>query len=998
MSLPQLIDTLDALAIPIPLNLSSGASALEGLPLECIQTILGNLSDDCHALYALLLVNKAWFHMVLPFLYKSPMTLIDSTWPKLSSYSQVLKKEPLASASASPGYLDRPSSPMTAPQGYFDEPQPELSLSDITSQEVGEAGGHGAIGGAADSSTHDANSRHGRSLYSNRRTSTTSSNGGGYGSGFGYAPRTHSRSSSHSSTRSMTGDAFLQGRKDAVVQKEQRDRLVKRKKLQVLWVFLNCTLSEEERLAWTSSLQEGEEVEQDRNSDNSNNNVHSTVIKESTLLSLDLNPDLDINLEYFQPMVDYLSFYTHQAHPGLRFITWKLFPTIDDAFTIEWRLISHGPERIRELFLESVQLQDMIPLVSRLEALHKIKTCHESWNIPGSIEFMKIHNEHFGTVRMLELEAYLPENHDTVMSDDFGQLIGQVDHLKVLELSGFEKLQAVLEDIPRGDLKVLRLNCGSLNPQDPLSITPFTATDLSSTNGSTEDGVTNGRMTISTFLSQCRQLEELLLKPVDEGMLEWAVQERRDFQAGVPLTPTSPSSASFARPPQALVPLRIIELSGTDSEHVAMMISQAAEAFQDTLEVIKANSHSYIANRTQKMLSWRFPMPKLRVLKIVGRSNLPFDFRSLQYCPELRILDLSKYSGMRGCQEAGLLNLTYLTKLEYLGLSSFDHLTDSTLRTILGCMPRLKHLRLAIGDTAFSTLGSGSFAYTNSGSMSASGSGVGKNTGSRAPGMFGGLGGSGSGGLSGGASSSSNNSATAGVGSGSDMPYRSPFAAISAASSASTSASASASSSTSPAPVPQLPSSLQTQQQQQQQQQSLGTFNMIVGQIQNQHSPFGHHYHHGHHHHHHHSHHHPPAPPPSLSSTPYHSYMSGATTAGSSIGSTGGAGIGGGMSSSSNSSVSGMGGGGGGGEMASSARSTSSSLMDRFHLENTYLSLEGILDAIDGLSEERDKNQLDKLSIVLGKLDFEEHYRRLELYNQQYQDLEIAVYRYAHAV
>lgn len=83
--------------------------------------------------------------------------------------------------------------------------------------------------------------------------------------------------------------------------------------------------------------------------------------------------------------------------------------------------------------------------------------------------------------------------------------------------------------------------------------------------------------------------------------------------------------------------------------------------------------------------------------------------------------------------------------------------------------------------------------------------------------------------------------------------------------------------------------------------------------------------------------------------------------------------------------------------MASSVRSTSS-LMDRFHLENTYLSLEGILDAIDGLSEDKDKNQLEKLSIVLGKLDFEDHYRRLGLYNQQYQDLEITVYRYAHAV
>lgn len=83
------------------------------------------------------------------------------------------------------------------------------------------------------------------------------------------------------------------------------------------------------------------------------------------------------------------------------------------------------------------------------------------------------------------------------------------------------------------------------------------------------------------------------------------------------------------------------------------------------------------------------------------------------------------------------------------------------------------------------------------------------------------------------------------------------------------------------------------------------------------------------------------------------------------------------------------------GDVTSSVRSTSS-LMDRFHQENNYLSLDGILDAIDGLSES--KNQIKKLSIVLGKQDFEEHYRRLEQYNQLHPDLEITVFRYSHAV
>ena len=69
--------------------------------------------------------------------------------------------------------------------------------------------------------------------------------------------------------------------------------------------------------------------------------------------------------------------------------------------------------------------------------------------------------------------------------------------------------------------------------------------------------------------------------------------------------------------------------------------------------------------------------------------------------------------------------------------------------------------------------------------------------------------------------------------------------------------------------------------------------------------------------------------------------------------------------------------------------------MDRFQMENNYLSLDGIFDAIRGL---RESKRLEKLSIVLPKVDFEENFHRLEMYNLQHPDLEIVVYRYAHGV
>ncbi|KAG0253193.1 hypothetical protein BG011_006499 [Mortierella polycephala] len=905
--------------------------SLESLPLECIQAILENLSNDCRALYGLLLMNKAWFQMVLPFLYRSPMTLIDATWPKLSPYSQVLKKE------VPPTVVSTLASEAGAGAGAGSETETDAAASDQSSSYSGSViitddTRSGMLPPSSDANCA-VNSRIGRSVSSARRTSTASSTGGGYG--YGYAPRNHSRSSSHSSTRSMTGDAFQHGRNEAVLQKDQRERLVKRKKMLVLWVFLNCTLSEKEHRTLESIPNASED--KDKGDNGSNGNINSTnrntdnstahTAPATSLLSQDRNPNLDMDVVFFRPMVDYLSHYTHYYHPGLRFIIWKMFPTIEDAFTIEWRLINHCPWRIRELFLESVQLQDMVPLVAKLETLHRIRTCHESWDVHGSIEFMRQHNQLFGTVRMLELEAYLPDNHDTVMNDDISELISQVDHLKVLELSGFETLRAQLDIIPRRDLKVLRLNCGSLNPDmspTTTSLEEFASAVSDTATASAE--TTDGRMSFSTFLSQCRQMEDLMLKPVDENILEWAVQERRDFQAGhLSSTPSSPSpSTPLAHEPAPhLVPLRTIELSGTDSEHVALAISQAAEAFQDTLEVIKANSYSYKSNRTQRSLSWRCPMPRLRILKIVGRSNLPFDFRSLQYCPALKVLDLSKYSGMRTCSEALLLNIKYLTRLEYLGLSSFDHLTDSTLRTILGCMPGLKHLRLAIGDSASS-------ATVSSAIAGGSGSGKGSSS-ARASGIF--IGGSGS------TSIAPNGD--------SDMLFRSPFSALSLSSSSAASSTPSpVSSFMNTPPAPTAP--------QQQPQQPTGTFNIIVGQIQNQHTQYSYHQ---------------PPPPPSISSSPLYQPFVSTSASGS------------GTSSAY--------------DMASSARSTSS-LMDRFQLENTHLSLEGILDAIDGFSDNKD--QLEKLSIVLGKLDFEDHYRRLEVYNQQHPRLEITVYRYAHAV
>ncbi|KAG0019974.1 hypothetical protein BGZ81_009522 [Podila clonocystis] len=752
------------------------------------------------------------------------MALIDATWPKLSQYCQVLKREPQVDVFVQEQipFSHEASSQSAEPCAIASSPSPSF------------------------------NERVGRDTDPGASSSRV-------------AARTQSRSSSHSSTRSWTVDAFHHDRHEVV---HERERLIRRKKFQVLWLLLNCTITDQEYETVNSSQ----------------------PIKE-TFMSLERKTDLDISVDYFKPATDYLSLYTHYHHPGLRNFIWKLFPAIEDAALVEQRLVTHNPERIRELYLESVQLQDIISLAPRLSCLYRIRTCHESWDIHGCINFMNEHNARFGTIRMLELEAYLPDSYDTPMEENVNELVATVDHLRTLELSGFETLTTDLERIPRVDLKVLRLNCGSLSqPAARPSVTrqSVTPSAVSTPIDATAPGSKEGEpMTVSRFLSQCRKLEELFLKSVDEDMLRWAVAERKDHQAA---QMTCPGSPSVSLPPSnstttvALVPLRIIELSGNDSEHVAMTISQAAEAFQDTLQVIKANSYSYVANRTLTSLAWKCPMPRLEVIKIVGRSNLPFDFQSLQYCPALKILDISKYSGMRACSEALLLNMRYLTQLEYLGLSSFDHLADSTVRTILGCMPLLKHLRLALKDTPVWNMSGSSSAASSSGSSAM------PNPSSSSSPMS--------------SAASSVQESSTGITSGmritgitGDLNTRLNFAAMSVSSQSPV---PSSTSSSSPSPVPMT---------------QLGQPGYRSTSL--------------------------PPPPPSGSS------------------------------------------------------SLRPSLMDRFQMENNYLSLDGILDAIRGL---RESKRLEKLSIVLPKIDFEENFHRLETYNLLNPDLEIVVYRYAHAV
>ncbi|KAG0270133.1 hypothetical protein DFQ27_000434 [Actinomortierella ambigua] len=385
------------------------------------------------------------------------------------------------------------------------------------------------------------------------------------------------------------------------------------------------------------------------------------------------------SLEQYHPTVDYLAFYTHMKHPGLRFVIIQLFPDIDDAADVEYLLVQHAAEKIRTLFLDWLQMDRLVTMAPRFSSLVSLKLGHEELEVQGAIDFVERHQKLYGTIVELDIEAYLPDMFEAKMDPAIGRLVNTCRYLRSLSLSGFESLTLDLSLVPTTYLRTLKIYCGHLGHYmmgDRIAMSDI------------QQEQTEPPISVGQFLSRCRSLEHLMLRSVHKSVLDWAVQERRIFEAtqegGLADSSLAKATMSDTR---------------VDSEQAALVVSQAAEAFADTIESIEIDSFSYQSNPTLTEVAWRKPLPRLQHLRLIGRSNLPFRFSSLNLCPNLRSLDLFRYVGMCGCPETELLHLQSLKQLTRLDLSIYDHLTDWTLDAILSRLDSLQYLRVSLAES-----------------------------------------------------------------------------------------------------------------------------------------------------------------------------------------------------------------------------------------------------------------------------------------------------------
>ncbi|KAG0228082.1 hypothetical protein BGW42_002432 [Actinomortierella wolfii] len=469
-------------------------------------------------------------------------------------------------------------------------------------------------------------------------------------------------------------------------------RLGQSRQVQLLWVFYNCLVNFESG---------------------------ASEATKATIAALGDQVRPWSLLEQYTPTVDYLSFYTQMNHPGLRFVIIQLFPAIDDASPVEQLLVEHAAEKIRCLFLDWLPMDTLIDMVPRFSSLVSLKLGHEELQVQSAIDFVQKHQQLYGTIMELDIQAYLPSIFEAKMDPAIGTLINICQNLRSLSISGFESLMLDLSLLPTAYLRTLKINCGHLRR---------CVTDERGNIVELHSEETESTMSIGQFLSRCRSLEHLMLRSVYKGTLDWAVREKRELEtqqqhsklidrgatksvlndtssvrsfssntSASNTTTTSPDrSPILSYPPVAL---RTIHIAGMDTEQSALVVSQAAEAFADTLESICIDSFSYQSNPTLTEVAWEKPLPRLRHLQLDGRSNLPFRFASLKLCPNLRTLDLSRYIGMRGCPETELLHIQSLKRLERLDLSIFDHLTDWTLDAILSGLTSLRYLRLSLAES-----------------------------------------------------------------------------------------------------------------------------------------------------------------------------------------------------------------------------------------------------------------------------------------------------------
>ncbi|KAF8949959.1 hypothetical protein BGZ46_004826 [Entomortierella lignicola] len=315
----------------------------------------------------------------------------------------------------------------------------------------------------------------------------------------------------------------------------------------------------------------------------------------------------------------------------------------------------------------------LVPQIEFLRNLVRLELLEIPYGckIEPMLEFIRVHDNMHSTLREIKIKG--SEDLNRNLEPTHTQLVRLIQAMQtpqVVDARNWREAILVLLQIPTECLRSLQLGMVDMPPIN---------------------------IAVAEYLEQCVYLEELRMPVREESLFTWAVQKRCQMQKdrngnisrprppqtfssmttipSASLGSTSAMSASMIsstladssssplllRSPwhlrhhsfsgwgdlderQELARIKSLELSGEDNCLIPVL-RDAADAFRDSLEILKAQSLAIAMTldpvQTSMTLSWNWRLSRLSVLDLEGEVASAFDFSALRFCPVLATLRLS---------------------------------------------------------------------------------------------------------------------------------------------------------------------------------------------------------------------------------------------------------------------------------------------------------------------------------------------------------------------
>ncbi|KAF9206994.1 hypothetical protein BGZ49_001412 [Haplosporangium sp. Z 27] len=393
------------------------------------------------------------------------------------------------------------------------------------------------------------------------------------------------------------------------------------------------------------------------------------------------------HLQHFATL-DYLRFYTNQYYVDLwhPLLNLQEMDSISDVYILDQSknmvelqnevtasLIRYRPMDIKVIGQPIARASMvLVPQIEFLRNLVRLELLEIPYGckIEPMLEFIRVHDNMHSTLREIKIKG--SEDLNRNLEPTHTQLVRLIQAMQtpqVVDARNWREAILVLLQIPTECLRSLQLGMVDMPPIN---------------------------IAVAEYLEQCVYLEELRMPVREESLFAWAVQKRCQMQKDrngnisrprppqtfssmttIPsaLGSTSAMSASMVsstladssssplllKSPwhlrhhsfsgwgdlderQELARIKSLELSGEDNCLIPVL-RDAADAFRDSLEILKAQSLAIAMTldpvQTSMTLSWNWRLSRLSVLDLEGEVASAFDFSALRFCPVLATLRLS---------------------------------------------------------------------------------------------------------------------------------------------------------------------------------------------------------------------------------------------------------------------------------------------------------------------------------------------------------------------